>query len=187
MLELLLYSNLTIIKPLLGIHNMSFSDLFRFKVGSTLDQKWPTLWMDSQKTQDLKVHLEELWPSSITCFCTSQGQVKNQRGIQQFISWLSHLGSFFQECKDAGISCSVSVRFMGSLPYMAHIYIVELLCGMHAIIVLFKKYISFINSAKKFPKMKVQQILLLTKHDFETVSGKNIRYIQTELDRSDIF
>ena len=35
--------------------------------------------------------------------------------------------------------------------------------------------------------MMVQQILQIVKDDVETITGKNIRYILTELDQQDIF
>ena len=84
-------------------------------------------------------------------------------------------------------SCSVSVRFMWNLPNNAHRYFVEPLGGRHARSMLFGRYISFINSAKKSPKLIVQQILQIVKDDVETITGKNIRYILTELDQQDIF
>jgi hypothetical protein len=50
-------------------------------------------------------------------------------------------------------SWSVSVRFMWSLPNNAHRYFVEPLGGRHARSMLVGRYISFIKSAKKSPKI----------------------------------
>ena len=52
---------------------------------------------------------------------------------------------------------------------------------------LISRYVSFIQATKKSPKLIVQQLLQMVKHDQESVTGKNVRYILTELNQSDIF
>ena len=84
-------------------------------------------------------------------------------------------------------SWSVSVRYMWDLPNNSHRYFVEPLGGTHAKSMLMSRYVSFIQSAKRSAKLVVQQLLQMTKDNVETVTGKNIRYILTELDQSDIF
>ena len=84
-------------------------------------------------------------------------------------------------------SWSVSVRYMWNLPNNAHRYFIEPLGGTHARTMLFSRYVSFIQSAKKSAKLTVQQLLQITMNNVNTITGKNIRHILTELNQSDIF
>ena len=84
-------------------------------------------------------------------------------------------------------SWSVSVRHMWDLPHNAHRFFIEPLGGTHARSMLISRYVSFIQATKKSPKLIVQQLLQMVKQDQESVTGKNIRYILTELNQSDIF
>ena len=45
----------------------------------------------------------------------------------------------------------------------------------------------FVQSVKKSPKLTVQLLLQMSKDNLETVTGRNIRYILTELNQEDIF
>lgn len=84
-------------------------------------------------------------------------------------------------------SWSVSVRHMWDLPNNSHRYFVEPLGGIHARSMLVSRYVSFMQSTKRSPKFTVQLLLQMVQNDMETVTGKNVRYILTELDQSDIF
>ena len=76
---------------------------------------------------------------------------------------------------------------MWDLPNNAHRHFFEPLGGTHAKSMLISRYVSFIQSAKRSAKLIVQQLLQMTKDNVKTVTGKNIRYILTELNQSDIF
>ena len=76
---------------------------------------------------------------------------------------------------------------MWDLLHDAHRFFVEPLGGIHARTMLISRYISFIQATNKSPKLIVQQLLQIVKHDQESVTGRNIRYILNELDQSDIF
>ena len=52
---------------------------------------------------------------------------------------------------------------------------------------LYSRYVTFVQSAKKSTKMTVQMLLQMVKDDMQTVTGKNIRLISDELETDDIF
>ena len=52
---------------------------------------------------------------------------------------------------------------------------------------LYIRYVTFVQSAKKSTKMTVQMLLQMVKDDMQTVTGKNIRLISDELETDDIF
>ena len=79
------------------------------------------------------------------------------------------------------------IKSIWDLPNNSQRYFVEPLCGTHTKSMLISRYVSFIQSAKRSAKLVVQQLLQMTKDNCETVTGKNIRYILTELNQSDIF
>ena len=66
---------------------------------------------------------------------------------------------------------------MWSLPFEAHRYFAEGLGGMHAYTMLMLRYVKFLNSVKKSPKIAVQYLYQKVKKDVETVTGRNIAYI----------
>ena len=84
-------------------------------------------------------------------------------------------------------SWSVSNRHLWDLTNHAHRYFVEPLGGTHARRMLVSRYVSFVQSVKKSPKLTVQLLLQMSKDNLETVTGRNIRYILTELNQEDIF
>ena len=77
------------------------------------------------------------------------------------------------------IENSVSVRHMWDLPNHAHRYFVEPLGGTHV-----RKMLVMI--CDMCPKLTVQVLLQMSKDNLETVTGRNIRYILTELNQEDI-
>ena len=74
-------------------------------------------------------------------------------------------------------SWTVAIKHMWSLPFEAHRYLAEGLGGMHAYTMLMLRYVKFINSVKKSPKIAVQYLYQKVKKDVETVTGRNIAYI----------
>jgi hypothetical protein len=84
-------------------------------------------------------------------------------------------------------SWSLSVRYMWELPFNSHRYFIEPLGGLHARNMLYSRYVTFVQSAKKSTKMTVQMLLQMVKDDMQTVTGKNIRLISDELETDDIF
>ena len=76
---------------------------------------------------------------------------------------------------------------MWDLPFNSHRYFIEPLGGLHARNILYSRYVTFVQSAKKSTKMTVQMLLQMVKDDMQTVTGKNIRLISDELETDDIF
>ena len=85
-------------------------------------------------------------------------------------------------------SWSVSVRHMWDLPNDSHRYFVEPLGGIHARSMLVSRYVSFLQSTKR--SKKKSQFSFYSKWfkmTWRQLLEKNVRYILTELDQSDIF
>ena len=78
-------------------------------------------------------------------------------------------------------SWSVSVRQMWGLPRHAHRYLVRELGGQHAEEMLITRYVKFLQSIKKSPKLAVQFMLEKIRRNVNTVTGTNIRYIQDKV------
>ena len=66
---------------------------------------------------------------------------------------------------------------MWRLPFDAHRYLAEGLGGVHAYSMLILRYIKFLQSLKKSPKIAVQYLYQKVKDNVETVTGRNIAYI----------
>ena len=84
-------------------------------------------------------------------------------------------------------SWSVSVRHMWELPNNSHRYFIEPLGGIHVKNMLYSRYVTFLNSAKKSSKLTVLLLLQKVKNNLLTVTGRNIRHILTDLGKDDIF
>ena len=78
-------------------------------------------------------------------------------------------------------SWSVSVRQMWGLPRQAHRYLVRELGGQHAEEMLITRYVKFVQSIKKSPKLAVQFMLEKIRLNVNTVTGSNLRYIQDKV------
>ena len=74
-------------------------------------------------------------------------------------------------------SWSVAVKHMWGLPHSAHRYLVEKLGGTHAKTMLMLRYIKFIQSIKKSPKLAVQFLYQKIHRNTNTITGRNIAYI----------
>jgi hypothetical protein len=74
-------------------------------------------------------------------------------------------------------SWSVSIRHMWGLPLQAHRYLVEELGGQHAQSMMINKYVNFLQSLKRSPKMCVQFLLQKVLKNVNTVTEKNVVYI----------
>ena len=66
---------------------------------------------------------------------------------------------------------------MWGLPHSAHRYLVEKLGGTHAKTMLMLRYIKFIQSIKKSPKLAVQFLYQKIHRNTNTITGRNIAYI----------
>ena len=75
-------------------------------------------------------------------------------------------------------SWSVAVRQMWNLPYNAHRFLIEQLSGTHARTMLICRYVKFIRSIKKSPKLGVQLLFQKVRNNVNTVTGKNIHFVQ---------
>ena len=85
-------------------------------------------------------------------------------------------------------SWSVSVKQMWGLPYQAHRYLVRELGGPHAEEMLITRYVKFLQSVRKSPKLAVQFMLEKTVNNVNTVTGSNARFIHEKLGHDcDIF
>ena len=83
-------------------------------------------------------------------------------------------------------SWSYSVREMWDLPYNAHRYLIEELSGTHAKSMLISRFVKFVQSIRKSSKLAVQFVLQKVMHNKNTLTGKNVHYVLTELNKSEI-
>lgn len=83
-------------------------------------------------------------------------------------------------------SWSTSVRIMWDVPYMTHRYMVEPLGGEHALTMIISRYIKFIKTLKKSPKIAVQYLIEKVSRNCNTLTGKNIHFILEKLNIEDI-
>ena len=63
----------------------------------------------------------------------------------------------------------------------------EDLSGEHAIIMIIRRYIKFIQSIQKSPKLPAQLLLQQIIRNVNTVTGKNVRFILDLTNKEDIF
>ena len=76
------------------------------------------------------------------------------------------------------ISCSILVRQMGDLPVNSHKYLMEPLGGTHAYSMVLSRFVSFLQNAKKSPKLGVQFMLQKVLRNASTTTGRNISMIE---------
>ena len=67
---------------------------------------------------------------------------------------------------------------MWDLPYNSHRYLIEELSGMHAKTMIICRFINFVQSIKKSPKQAVQFLYQKVKENLNTLTGRNIRYVE---------
>ena len=75
-------------------------------------------------------------------------------------------------------SWSVSIRHMWDLPLQAHRYLIEELGGQHAQSMLITRYVKFLQSVTRSPKTCVKFLLQKVIGNMNTITGKNIAFIQ---------
>ena len=78
-------------------------------------------------------------------------------------------------------SWSVSIRQMWDLPMDSHRYFVEQLGGQHAYSMLSVRFVKFLQNVQKSDKVAVQFMLRKVQNNVNTVTGKNVRYIQDQI------
>ena len=79
-------------------------------------------------------------------------------------------------------SWSVSVRHMWNLPRESHRFFIEPLGGTHAKVMIYSRFIKFIqNIQNKSKKMSANYLLQLIKNDTNSITGKNIRQIADDI------
>ena len=74
-------------------------------------------------------------------------------------------------------SWSLATKHMWGLPFQTHKYFIEELGGQHAKSMILVRYIKFIQSMKKSPKMCVQFMLEKVSRNLNTVTGRNLKHI----------
>ena len=79
------------------------------------------------------------------------------------------------------ISWVVSVRHMWGLPMNANRYLIEELAGDHAQAMILSRYVKFIKNVQKSPKLAAQFMLQKVFNNLDTITGRNIRYIQEKI------
>ena len=76
---------------------------------------------------------------------------------------------------------------MWDLPYATHKYFMEPLGGQHALSMIITRYIKFIQSLKKSPKMAVQFLVEKVLRNCNTLTGQNVRFVLDKTGTEDIF
>ena len=76
---------------------------------------------------------------------------------------------------------------MWGLSFATHRYLIEALSGQHALSMLITRYVKFIQSIRKSPKIAVQFLLQKVLKNCSTLTGKNVRYVLEQTDSENIF
>ena len=76
---------------------------------------------------------------------------------------------------------------MWDLPYATHKYFMEPLGGQHALSMIITRYIKFIQSLKKSPKIAVQFLVEKVLRNCNTLTGQNVRFVLDKTGTEDIF
>ena len=83
-------------------------------------------------------------------------------------------------------SWSVSIRYMWGLPLQTHRHLIEPLGGTHAKTMLYTRFMKFVQSIRKNPKLAPYYLLEKIKDDGNTITGKNLKLILGN-EKNDIF
>ena len=81
---------------------------------------------------------------------------------------------------------SVSVKHMWDIPIQSHRYLMEPLGGTHLKTMLYSRFIKFIKSIQSGNKLAAKLLLEMIKDNTETITGRNIKIILMELNKSNI-
>ena len=84
-------------------------------------------------------------------------------------------------------SWSVAVRHMWNLPVNTHRIFIESLGGTHAQVMLVTRYITFLQSMRRTNKLAVLYLLEKVYLDQNTLTGRNVRYVQDQINEKSIF
>ena len=76
---------------------------------------------------------------------------------------------------------------MWGLPFATHKYFMEPLGGQHCLSMLISRYVKFLQSVKKSPKIAVQYLLQKVQTNCNTLTGKNVRLVLDLIGAQDIF
>ena len=76
---------------------------------------------------------------------------------------------------------------MWNLPFNTHKMFIESLGGTHAQVMIYSRYVSFLNSIRKSSKLPVIYLLEKVHLDQNTMTGQNVRHILTQIEENDIF
>ena len=83
-------------------------------------------------------------------------------------------------------SWSVSIRHMWELPVNTHRHLIEPLGGQHMYSMILARYVKFLQSILKSPKVAVRYLLMKVMNNCNTQTGKNIRFILDKVGAQDI-
>ena len=75
---------------------------------------------------------------------------------------------------------------MWDLPYATHMYYIEPLGGQHALSMIITRYVKFIQSLKKSPKIAVQFLVEKVLRNCNTLTGQNVRFVLDKTRAEDI-
>ena len=70
---------------------------------------------------------------------------------------------------------------MWDLPFNSHRYLIEQLGGEHAFSMITIRFINFLKNVKKSEKMAVQLMLQKVIQNVDSITGRNIKFIQDKL------
>ena len=84
-------------------------------------------------------------------------------------------------------SWSVAVRQMWNLPHNTHRMFIESLGGTHAEVMLYSRYVNFLQSIRKSGKLAAIYLLEKSHTDLTTMTGQNVRHILDKTGEGNIF
>ena len=76
---------------------------------------------------------------------------------------------------------------MWRISYATHKYLIEALSGQHAMSMLISRYVKFIQSMKKSPKIAVQFLVQKVANNCNTLTGRNVRFVCDKIGVENIF
>ena len=84
-------------------------------------------------------------------------------------------------------SWSVAVRHMWNVPHNTHRMFIESLGGTHAEVMLYTRYVSFVQSVRNSGKLAAIYLLEKSYKDLTTMTGQNVRHILDKTGETNIF
>ena len=83
-------------------------------------------------------------------------------------------------------SWSVAVRHTWDIPMNSHMWFMESLGGTHTKVMFVTRYINFIQSIQKSSRTAVLLLFQKCKNNLLTVTGRNVDFVQKEVNHPDI-